>query len=143
MFSWKPVILRWENEGNWNRTHNHLVHKGTLNHLAKCASLAKWLSVRWWTKWLWVWVQLQSLKLQISLLLRAKSSLTFLDVRDITRTYSWKNELKSSNLYCCSIKFVLSTLTGVINWYAQSGSKNQKDFLNWVVWTFLVEKLNM
>ena len=31
---------------NWTRTHNHLVHKGTLNHLAKLASLAKWLSVR-------------------------------------------------------------------------------------------------
>ena len=41
------------------------------------ASLAKWLSVRLWTKWLWVRVQLQSLKLQISRLLRAKSSLTF------------------------------------------------------------------
>ena len=27
---------------NWTRTHNHLVHKWTLNHLAK---LAKWLSV--------------------------------------------------------------------------------------------------
>ena len=27
---------------NWTRTHNHLVHKRTLNHLAK---LAKWLSV--------------------------------------------------------------------------------------------------
>ena len=26
---------------NWIRTHNHLVHKRTLNHLAK---LAKWLS---------------------------------------------------------------------------------------------------
>ena len=26
---------------NWTRTHNHLVHKQTLNHLAK---LAKWLS---------------------------------------------------------------------------------------------------
>ena len=31
---------------NWTRTHNHLVHKRTLNHLAKQASLAKWLSVR-------------------------------------------------------------------------------------------------
>ena len=28
-------------ECNWTRTHNHLVHKQTLNHLAK---LAKWLS---------------------------------------------------------------------------------------------------
>ena len=31
---------------NGTRTHNHLVHKRTLNHLAKLASLAKWLSVR-------------------------------------------------------------------------------------------------
>ena len=31
---------------NWTRTHNHLVHKGTLNNLAKLAAiiLAKWLS---------------------------------------------------------------------------------------------------
>ena len=33
----------------WTWTHNHLVS----------ASLAKWLSVRLWTKWLWVRVQLQ------------------------------------------------------------------------------------
>ena len=51
---------------NWTRTHNHLVCKQTLNHLAKLADLAKWLSVRLQTKWLWVPVQLQSLKLQIS-----------------------------------------------------------------------------
>ena len=41
------------------------------------ASLAKWLNVRLWTKWLWVRVQLQSLKLHISCLLWARSSLTF------------------------------------------------------------------
>ena len=52
---------------NWTRTHNHLVHKWTLNHLAKLAS------VRLWTKWLWV--RFQSLKLQVSLW--ARSSLTF------------------------------------------------------------------
>ena len=40
--------------GTW--THNYLVRKQTLNHLAKLANLAKWLSVRLWTKWLWVWV---------------------------------------------------------------------------------------
>ena len=122
---------------NWTRTHNHLFHKQTINHLAKLAirlscvvstvhltvciwiydyltvwciwlyrvwihsemctwhgkyiqskyilttqlnrlaSLAKWLSVRLWTKWLWVRVQLQSLKLQILRLLLARSSLTF------------------------------------------------------------------
>ena len=44
---------------NWTRTHSHLVHKQTLNHLAK---LVEWLSVSLWTKWLWVRVQLQSLK---------------------------------------------------------------------------------
>ena len=41
------------------------------------ASLAKWLSVRLRNKWFWVRVQLQSLKLQISRMLRARSSLTF------------------------------------------------------------------
>ena len=46
---------------NWIRTHNHLVRKGTLNHIAKLADLAKWLSVRLRTKWSWVLVQLQSL----------------------------------------------------------------------------------
>ena len=50
---------------NWTRPQNHLVLKGTLNHLAK------WLSVRLRTKWL------QSLHLQISRLLRARSSFTF------------------------------------------------------------------
>ena len=35
-------------------THNHLVCKRTINHLAKLASLAKWLGVRLRTKWLWV-----------------------------------------------------------------------------------------
>ena len=40
-------------------------------------SLVKWLSVRLRTKWFWVRVQLQSLHLQISRLLRARSSLTF------------------------------------------------------------------
>ena len=37
---------------NWTRTHNPLVHKWALNHLAKLVSLAKWLSVCLWTKWL-------------------------------------------------------------------------------------------
>ena len=51
-------------EWNWTWTHNHIVHKRTLNHLAKPASLAKWLSVRLWTK-RWVRVQLQSLMLTV------------------------------------------------------------------------------
>ena len=58
--------------GAW--IHNHLVRKRTLNHLA---SLAKWLNIHLWTKWLCLWVSLQSLKLQISHLFRARSSLAF------------------------------------------------------------------
>ena len=46
MFQWLQL---------YSRTHNLLVQKRTLNHLAI------WLSVRLWTKWLWVRVQLQSL----------------------------------------------------------------------------------
>ena len=59
---------------NGTRIQNHLVLKGTLDHLAK---LVEWLSVRLRTNWFCVQLQLQSLKLQISRLLRARSSLTF------------------------------------------------------------------
>ena len=45
---------------NGTRTHNHLVRKPTLNHLAKLASLAKWLNVRLQTKCLWVQILLLS-----------------------------------------------------------------------------------
>ena len=45
---------------NGTRTHNHLVRKRTPNHLAKLASLVKWLSFRLRTKRLWVRIQLQS-----------------------------------------------------------------------------------
>ena len=71
------LAVNWKNNYNETRTHNHLVRKQTPNHLAKMANLAKWLSFRLRTKWLWVLVPLQSLKLQISRLLRARSSLTF------------------------------------------------------------------
>ena len=45
------VSIAWNySDCNWTRTHNHLVHKRTLNHLANHlafqASLAKWLSIR-------------------------------------------------------------------------------------------------
>ena len=61
------ILLAWNRQkiwslSNWSSTwtYNHLVHKRTLNRLAKPVSLAKWLSVCLWTKWLWVPVQLQS-----------------------------------------------------------------------------------
>ena len=48
--------MEYLSSSNGIRTHNHLVRKRTLNHLANwlLASLAKWLSVRLRTKWLWV-----------------------------------------------------------------------------------------
>ena len=46
-------------------------------------SLVKWLSVLLRTKWFWVRVQLQSLHLQISHLLRARSSLTFMQLQSV------------------------------------------------------------
>ena len=64
---------------NWTQTHNQLVHKQTLNGLAKLAtwlvlndhlissqlaSMAKWLSVRLWINWLWFRFQLQLLRLR-------------------------------------------------------------------------------
>ena len=64
-------------DSNGIQTHNHLVHKRTLNHLAKLVCWAKCLSVRLQTKWLWVRIPLRSLKLQIWRLLQARSSLTF------------------------------------------------------------------
>ena len=47
---------------NGIQTHNHLFQGKTLNHLAKLASLAKWLSVRLQAKWLCVRIPLQSFK---------------------------------------------------------------------------------
>ena len=41
----KTIQLKKFSDCNWTRTHNHLVRKRKLNHLAKLASLAKWLSV--------------------------------------------------------------------------------------------------
>ena len=56
----KELLAR-NRHGIWNLsasngiwTHNNLVCKRTLNHLAKLVSLAKWLSFRLQNKWLWV-----------------------------------------------------------------------------------------
>ena len=60
---------------NGTPTRYHLVHKRTLNNLAKPASVTKRLNIRLRTKWLWVRLPLQSLYL--SYLLQARNSLTF------------------------------------------------------------------
>ena len=58
--------------GIW--THNHLVRKRTLNHLAK---LVKWLSVRLRTNWLWVRISLLSIITPWACLLRSGTKLMF------------------------------------------------------------------
>ena len=55
-----------------HRTNKYSQHSSII-----VASLAKWLSVCLWTKWLWVQITLLSLKLQVWLQLQAMSSLTF------------------------------------------------------------------
>ena len=59
LLAWSRPKIWSLSDCNWTRTHNHLIRKRTLNHLAKLASLAKWLTVCLRTKCLWVWVQLQ------------------------------------------------------------------------------------
>ena len=48
-------------DSNGIQTHDRLVRKRTLNHLAKLGLIAKWLSVRLRIKWLWVQIPLLSL----------------------------------------------------------------------------------
>ena len=64
---------------NGTRTHNHLVCKRTLTHLATLA--CKWLNVRLRTEWLWVRVPLQSLKTSD---IASVSSKEFIDIQATT-----------------------------------------------------------
>ena len=56
-------------DSNEIQTYTYLVWKRTFNHLdklARLASLAKWLSVLLWAKWLWIRILLLSIKLRLS-----------------------------------------------------------------------------
>ena len=64
----------WHNKNIQSNAPYRYVLRTQLN---QSASLAKWLSVHFGTKWFWVRVQLQSIKLQVSRLLWARSFLTF------------------------------------------------------------------
>ena len=104
-------------DSNGIRTHNHLVRKQTLNHLAKLASLTKWLSVRLRTKCLWVRIPLLSLKLQIWPLLRARSSLTFRQTIECRLTLKLVlgmiiiySQIISSNIFIMIRNFLFNTL---------------------------------
>ena len=99
-------------DSNEIRTHNHLVRKRTLNHLAKLARLAKWLSVRLQTKSLWIRISLLSLKLQIWRLLRVRSSLIFrqtIECGSLWNSYvTWLTCSQIKALACTSL-FTVST----------------------------------
>ena len=73
---WQQLELEWLQLGSNTQPFGQMVEPND----PVWSSLNKWSIVRLWTKWFWVRVQLQSLKLQISHLLRARSSLTFLDI---------------------------------------------------------------
>ena len=63
----KEILARYRHDiwklsdSNEIQTYNHLVFKrfSKTIYLPKKASLAKWSSVRLWTKWLWVWFLLE------------------------------------------------------------------------------------
>ena len=62
LIAWSRCHIWSLSDSNGIQTHNHLVCKLILNHLAKLAGLAKWLSVGLQTKWLWIWILLLSLQ---------------------------------------------------------------------------------
>ena len=62
LFAWSRCHIWSLSDNNGIQTHNHLIHKQTLNHLAKWASLAKWLSVCLRTKGLGVRIPMLSLR---------------------------------------------------------------------------------
>ena len=80
MYIFDYELLRHWRDWNWTRKQNHLILTQRLNHLAKLSGRLAILRVQVFEysfRWFWVRVQLQSLHLQISRLLRARSSLTF------------------------------------------------------------------
>ena len=81
----KPIAQQIQplSDCNGTRTHNHVVRKRTLNHLAKLAILPKWLNVRLRSKWSWIRVPLQSLKFQIWSLFQARSYLTLRKLQSV------------------------------------------------------------
>ena len=85
--------------------------------------LATWLSVCLRTKWFWVRVQLQSLHLQISRLLRARSSMTFRQLQSVDSLWNayvtWQEHtvkiMECIELNCVNIS-KRSEAIPVLNW---------------------------
>ena len=99
-FHFSNLIMKLFSDCNGTRTHNQLVRKQTLNHLAKLANSVKMigLSVRLRTKWLWLRVPLQSLNFRFPACFEQGLSwhsgnyiecgFTVKCVRDMMKTYS-------------------------------------------------------
>ena len=91
------------------RTHKHLVRKQLLNHLAKPASLAKWLSVHLQTKYLWVLFLLLSFILFVILKKGQFYSLTALKaIRQ--EVYSSCFKLHTLMTFCVTINMEVKTI---------------------------------
>ena len=75
LLTWSRRHISSLRDSNVIQTHNHLAHKRTLNHLAKLACLAKWLSVCLQTKWLWVQITLLSQGMSVGWIRSGRSCL--------------------------------------------------------------------
>ena len=121
--SWK-IEIELLSDCNWTRTHNHLVRKRTLNHLAK---LIKWLSCVVSTYLYGIYIYELSgcgfesgcshFKLQISRLFQARNSLTFRQMWSVDSLWSayvtWKEhtvELLSICLFLSNRIFLVKAL---------------------------------
>ena len=83
---------------NWAWTHNQLVCKRTLSHLAKLASLAKWVSVRLRTKLLWVRVQSSHLNFRFRACFEQGVPWQLYSVDSLWSAYVTRQEIQTEHL---------------------------------------------
>ena len=92
-------------------------------HLNQLVSLAKWSSVHLKTKEFWVRIQLQSLHIQNSRLLRARSFLTFWQLRSLDSlwsTYGRYKNIQSNGPYTYVLGTQLHHLVNLAKWLCLS-----------------------
>ena len=95
----KMHIKSFVSDCNWTRTHNYLVHKRTLNHLAK---LIKWLSCVVST-YLYGVVECMVLSCHVHVSEWTTFYSCLKRVRDMIRTYS-------QQVFCFNVKYCLANL---------------------------------
>ena len=92
-------------------------------HLNQLVSLAKWSSVHLKTKEFWVRIQLQSLHIQNSRLLRARSFLTFWQLKSLDSlwsTYGRYKNIQSNGPYTYVLGTQLHHLVNLAKWLSLS-----------------------